>query len=79
MKNVITSTTINLTQQRFTLNMRLLLQLLHLSMRISPKKIHGNANLSVRNNQSIESYTHLCEAQFDTPLFEGLGKLFQFL
>lgn len=24
-------------------------------------------------------YTHLCEAQFDTPLFEGLGKLFQFL
>lgn len=24
-------------------------------------------------------YTHLCEAQFDAPLFEELGKLFQFL
>lgn len=33
----------------------------------------------LEDNKSIQSYTHLCEAQFDTSLFEGLGKLLQLL
>lgn len=31
-----------------------------------------------RRKQCVDFYTHLCEAQFNTSLFEGLGKLFQF-
>lgn len=33
--------------------------------------------LSTINKVAVLIY--LCETQFDTPLFEGLGKLFQFL
>lgn len=29
--------------------------------------------------QLSKLFIHLCETQFDTPLFKGLGKLLQFL
>lgn len=36
-------------------------------------------HLIPEDNKSFQSCTHLCEAQFDTPLFKGLGKLLQLL